>query len=162
MMTSAGYGSGVPIYGGLVFAPSYNYEWLTAVEFYTAVPNTQYVVKVWDTVAHPTSNTVQFSGNVLFTASGTTGEMGYYTIPVPSPPQLTYPHEYGVEVRFYHPSYMWTLPYAYPDLTYPVDNFFGDASANTYYASAGGSAGTFYEAQAYVGWAIGVRARTEY
>ena len=168
MMTGAGSGiNPCTYYAGLVFSPSYDYEWLTAVEFYTTAPGTQYVIKVWETVSHPSSTTVQFSGNVLFTASGTAGEMGYYTVAVPTQPQLTYPNEYGVEVKLYNPIFPWPLPIAYPDPSdpsFPVDNFWDSTSGTTYSSTNPAPGGTFSWLN--VGGighsAIGIRARTEY
>jgi C1A family cysteine protease len=155
-----------PARAGLVFSPSYKTEWLTAVEFYASAPYAAYEINVYDTVTHTSGTTVQFSGNVLFTASGGTEEMGYYTVYVPSPPQLTSPHEYGVELVFYNKTEVPSLPVAFPSDYYGVADFFSEASAASYFGdkSHAGSPPTFSVPNV-VGIgrvAIGIRARTHY
>jgi C1A family cysteine protease len=157
----------VPIYGGLVFAPTYNVESLTAVEIYTTAPNAQYYVKVWDTVTH-VGNTVQFSGNVLYSSGvKTAGEMGYYTVNLPNPVTVTYPHEYGVEVGFYNPITNFSMPIAYPDSSWwGVADYSSDISALTYYAAGPAPGAVFGRLPAIgdpgVNTAVCIRARTQW
>jgi C1A family cysteine protease len=173
MMNSVGYGNASPIYGGLVFSPWYDTEYLTAVEFYTGSPYTWYRVKVYPTVTYPAAtpaySKAQFSGTPLFDSGAIqAGEMGYYTVYLPNALTLTAGHDYGIEVGFQNfiSGLGWPMPVAYQDSSWwGVDDFFGDASATTYYSGTAAPGGTFSWLASYgdPGYsAVCIRARTQW
>jgi C1A family cysteine protease len=158
---SVGWGSSTA-YGATVFAVPNLSETLTHVEFYTVANNATYEIKVWNNVSIITSKkttNITFSG-LLATQTGSCQEAGYYSIPLRNQVTLTGGQNYGVEVKFYSPSYNYPLACAAP-VGGVIDKFEGMGSSTSY--GRGSSSGSYQRlvigGKTYVPC---VRARTTY
>ena len=124
--------------GGVIFSPTYDFEELTHVEFYTTSPNAQFEIRVWGQAVvedWDAGEPVSFY-NLMTYQTGVCQEMGYYSIELNAPQVLVWePNRfYGIQVKFTTPQYDYPLPVAYP-VTDMIGDFFDadEVSARSYY-----------------------------
>ena len=93
-----GYPPSPTAYGAVRFIPSQNAT-LTAVDFWAVDPNMEYEIKIFDTLNDLGGGTYTFSNQLGTTQTGSTTEMGYYSISLNTPVQLTSGDDFIVLVK---------------------------------------------------------------
>ena len=147
-------------YGAVRFIPSQALT-LTAVEFWAIDTNMDYEIRIYGTVtAHP--DYYIFSDQLGTTQTGTTGEWGYYSIPLETPVPLDAGDDVIIQIKFTTGRYGYPIPIDYYTESWlppwsEVATFSGES-----YASCGGAnytkpynpySGEYYD--------VGIRARAE-
>lgn len=79
---------------------------LSAVSFYTTDTNANYEVRVY---WNPNNGAVLNSSGAAFTKTGTFGNAGYHTIPIPSEIPLDSNDRFAVAVKLTNPTYNWSI-----------------------------------------------------
>jgi len=79
---------------------------LSAVSFYTTDTNANYEVKVY---WNPNNGAVLNSSGPAFTQTGTFGNAGYHTIPIPSEIPLGSKDRFSVAIKLTNPTYNWSI-----------------------------------------------------
>ena len=154
MWYSVGYYPSTTAYGAVRFIPSED-STLTAVDFWTVDIDMQYEIKVFDTISGGPPYT--FSNQLGTTQTGSTAEMGYYSIPLDTPIPLVSGDDFIVQVKLTTTGWGYPIPIDY--CTYSWLNWSTIAtSSGESYLSCDGSQFDKYGTS---GKDIGIRARTE-
>jgi C1A family cysteine protease len=140
-------------YGAVRFTPSQDLT-LTAVDFWAVDANMQYEIKIFNTL-----NT--FPGYYIFsdplgtTQAGTTSEIGYYSISLNTPVQLTKGDDFIIQVKLTATTYPIPIDYCIdPDLHWSsIATSSGESYVSCY--------GTQFEKYDVGGKDIGIRARAQ-
>ncbi|MDI6828928.1 MAG: lectin like domain-containing protein, partial [Armatimonadota bacterium] len=107
-VSSLGYGNPTAWFANVFTATTSDY--LAAVSFYVASPNSSYEIYVY---LNPTSGPINPNGPVA-SKVGTIANAGYQTVVLNSPVQLTIGQKFSVVVKLTTPGYNWPIPFEYP------------------------------------------------
>ena len=144
-----GYGTNTA-WGAVWFTPT-QYGQLESVDFWADDVNMQYEIKVFDTISGGPSYT--FSNQLGTTQTGSTTEMGYYSIPLNTPIPLVSGDDFIVQVKLTTSGWNYPIPIDYAQ---PGDWFYSDWHAVSSGESYTSSDGNTFSAYSYD---IGIRAR---
>jgi C1A family cysteine protease len=120
-VTSAGYGKTTAWFANVF--PAEADEYLSAVSFYTASPNSKFTLYIYKDV-NITSG--PRSGTLAGTLKGTIASAGYHTLSTGSPIFLPSGQRFSIVVKLKTPKYDYPIP-----IEYPMDNYSSLATANS-------------------------------
>ncbi|MCL6520371.1 MAG: hypothetical protein K6T99_11115 [Armatimonadetes bacterium] len=129
-VSSLGYGNTTGWFANVFTAATSDY--LAAVSFYAASPNSSYEIYIY---LNPTSGPINPSGPVA-SKVGSLANAGYQTIPLDSPVQLTIGEKFSVVVKLTTPGYNWPIPYEHP---FPGYSSAATANSGESYVSSNGT-----------------------
>ena len=153
-----GDGATTTAWGAARFTPSQD-ETLTAVDFWAVDVNMGYEIKIFDTLTGSPGN-YSFSSQLGTTQTGTTGEGGYYSIPLSTPVSLTSGDDFIVQVKLTSGTSGWyyPIPIDYYDATshpwLPLHSSVATFSGESYFSTGGTTFAKPAED-------VGIRARAE-
>lgn len=145
-------GWGPTAYGAVRFTPSQDLT-LTAVDFWAVDSNMEYEIKIFDT-CNADSSVYSFSDQLGTTQTGTTDEIGYYSILLDTQVQLVSENDFIVQVKFTSSESNFPLPIDYYAASWlPAWSEVATFSGESYYSADASqfSSTSFYD--------LGIRAR---
>ena len=142
-------------YGAVRFTPTQNAT-LTAVDFWADDINMQYEIRIFDTI-NTVGSKYTFSDQLGTIQTGTTNELGYYSIQLDTPVQLVSGNDFIVQVKLTTTGWGYPIPIDYCDAPWLNWSAIATSSGESY-ASCGGSQ---FEKYGTGGIDIGIRARAE-
>ena len=141
-------------YGAVRFIPSED-STVTAVDFWAVDVDMLYEIKVFDTISAGSPYT--FSNQLGTTQTGSTAEMGYYSIPLDTPIPLVGGDDFIVQVKLTTTGWGYPIPIDYADHILWLN---WSAIATSSGESYGSCDGSQFEKYGTGGEDIGIRART--
>jgi C1A family cysteine protease len=129
---SAGYGNDTAWFANIFTAVAN--EFITAVSFYAASPNSPYEIYIYTNVSSGPN-----SGSLAGSTTGTIALAGYHTITLPSQIYITAGQKFSIVVKLTTPGYNYPVPLEYP---YPGYSSQATANAGESYISSNGSSWT--------------------
>ena len=102
------------LYGAVRFTPTQDMT-LTAVDFWAVDVNMNYEIKIFGTLTDSGGGNYAFSSQLGTTQTGSTNEMGYYSIPLSTPVPLTGGDDFIVQVKLTTSTlgHFWPMPIDY-------------------------------------------------
>jgi len=147
-------------YGAVRFIPSQALT-LTAVEFWAIDTNMDYEIRIYGTVtAHP--DYYIFSDQLGTTQTGTTGEWGYYSIPLETPVPLDAGDDVIIQIKFTTGRYGYPIPIDYYTESWlPPWSEVATFSGESYASCSGANYTKPYNPYSGEYYDVGIRARAE-